>query len=109
MGDCSGDAPKKPRPKPNDNFSFPEDAEIKGATLRPIRQAQSKISDSEYESIKEEFRANLEPLTRKQLLLQGQGEKKKGVWTLYFVEAEELSLIKIGKTQNPVADRLSSM
>ena len=56
---------KKPRPKPNDNFSLPEDAEIKGSTLRAIRQAHSKISDSE----KEEFRANLEPLTRKQLLL----------------------------------------
>ena len=101
--------PKKPGPKPNDNFSLPEDAEIKGSTLRAIRQAHSKISDSEYESIKKEFRANLEPLTRKQLLLQDQGKKKRGIWTLYFVEAEELGLIKIGKTQHPVADRLSSM
>lgn len=28
---------------------------------------------------------------------------------MYFVESEKLGLIKIGKTQNPIVDRLSSM
>ena len=51
----------------------------------------------------------LNRLLESNFLLQVQGQKKRGVWTLYFVEAEELGLIKIGKTQNLIVGSLCSM
>ena len=87
----------------------PEEPLIKPSTLRSIRQAHDKISDSEFDSIVGEFVFRQEVLTRKQLLLRVQGRKNVGRLTLYFIQAERLGLIKIGKTGNPVGNRLSSM
>ena len=77
--------------------------------FRDLRHVHTKISDSEYEIIKGESRANLEPLTRKHIKVVAHGHRKEGVLTLYFIESEKLGLIKIGKTGNPIKDRLSSM